>query len=658
MIVLACLSCLAPQLLVAKTPWSSVINESDLRLILPEADYFSEKQALEQDQPPVYSAYKLLPNGQGELLGYAFLSADIPPEEKGYSAPIDMLIGLNVDGHLTGIKVLDYIESFRYSRGDFIASEGFQDQFQNKSIEDVFRLHQDIDAITNATISSWAITRGVRNAARRVATAYLDYQPEISETEIWNASAAAYLATLSWEQVLQSGLIVQKEIPTPIGTNMILSIAYMGRPALGNFFVGEKDYGKAERDASIRFDTKEIILFAVGGDTSQPFQQQRLSFQQGNNAAKRVHPRRLVSAGSATEGILAGRAEFAGGIVMDKDFDPTQAFSVLYRVMGQEDPIILRYQFKEKSLALATRKPSNLAEERENQTIETSWLFQLRHGALWLGTDWLALGLLVALLVIVSIAFWTKNSALRWLGLSLSFAYLGFIDGGFLSVSHLAGLAAQGPGNIIRNLPLLLLFLFTLITTLLWGRLFCASLCPFGALQDIISRFIPKKWKMQPPNFIHLKAYWIKYAFLAIIIGMALFNNSISVFQYFEPFGTLFYFSTSYLLWGILLLILVGCVFIERFYCRYACPLGAALAIIAVISPFKIKRVPQCNICKVCENSCPTGAIDRAAINFKECVRCDICEIKLIEQAGSCRHSVEEITKRSSDPQIVKFINP
>ena len=86
-----------------------------------------------------------------------------------------------------------------------------------------------------------------------------------------------------------------------------------------------------------------------------------------------------------------------------------------------------------------------------------------------------------------------------------------------------------------------------------------------------------------------------------------------------------------------------------RFYCRYACPLGAALGVTALISPWRIKRVPQCDVCKVCEHSCPTGAIRGPKIDFKECVRCDICETKLIDKSGVCKHDMEAVAVRIKD---------
>ena len=108
----------------------------------------------------------------------------------------------------------------------------------------------------------------------------------------------------------------------------------------------------------------------------------------------------------------------------------------------------------------------------------------------------------------------------------------------------------------------------------------------------------------------------------------------------------MFYQSQSLLLWAILAVFLAGSLIVPRFYCRYACPLGASLGVLSLISPFKIKRVPQCEVCKVCEGACPTGAIKREAIDFKECVRCDLCEIKLRDRAGVCKHSVETVMAR------------
>jgi len=56
--------------------------------------------------------------------------------------------------------------------------------------------------------------------------------------------------------------------------------------------------------------------------------------------------------------------------------------------------------------------------------------------------------------------------------------------------------------------------------------------------------------------------------------------------------------------------------------------------------------VKQCDHCGVCEQACPTAAIQGPTIDFKECVRCNICEIKLKEKAGVCRHDIGEVESR------------
>ena len=104
-----------------------------LERVMPEADRFTDRQG----QPPVFEAYRIdSSTGQETLAGYAFLTSDLPPEQKGFNGPIEVLVGMNLRGVLTGIVVARYNESLQNSRGDFLATEGFQEQFVGKSIEE------------------------------------------------------------------------------------------------------------------------------------------------------------------------------------------------------------------------------------------------------------------------------------------------------------------------------------------------------------------------------------------------------------------------------------------------------------------------------------------------------------------------------------------
>lgn len=639
---LALLSALINGNAAARTPFTSELDPAWLKEVMPQAQAFSGKEG----EPPVFKGYRNEGDGQQELVGYVFFTPDLPPEEKGYAAPIDMLVGLDLDNRITGMKIVDYVESYRYSRGDFLAEEGFQEQFSGKSIRDDFRVRHDVDGVTNATVSSWAIARAIRNSSRKVAKAYLQYEEGESVEQTWASNAREQLEQFSWQDLLDRGVVVQGNMQTPIGSELQLSIAYFGHKALGEYFVGEEDYAAAERNASIRFDTRQMVMVAVGGEGSQYFRQERLAVQQGQRDPRRVHPRRIINAGGAGAGMVAGHANYTAGIALEEDFDPTQPFSIIYEPLGSE-PLKLDYQVTGVALALARGDPVfSLAEIEQARLAEAGLLTRLREAPPWGETPWRKVTILLLVLGLATTAFLRKSARLRWIALTVTLLYLGFYSGGFLSVSHITGALMQGPAILLNDLTVLTLVVFTLVTTLLWGRVFCSSLCPFGALQDFLTRFAPRRWQVKMPQAIHDRALYIKYGVLALIVGTALVRSDISIFQYFEPFGTLFFLSSSLILWTILIAILLGSLLISRFYCRYVCPLGAALGVVSLVSPFRIKRVPQCELCKLCEHVCPTAAIRGPEIDFKECVRCDICEIKLIDRAGTCRHSMEEIANR------------
>lgn len=262
-------------------------------------------------------------------------------------------------------------------------------------------------------------------------------------------------------------------------------------------------------------------------------------------------------------------------------------------------------------------------------------------------TSWSRVGLVVFVLALATAAFQAKRARrLRWASLAATLALLGFVDGGFLSISHVTSGIWVGPSVYFSDLPLLLLVGFTLVTTLVWGRVFCGFLCPFGALQDVLDRVVPRRLRRSLPAGMHQAGLKAKYVVLALVLVPAAAGIHASLYQYFEPFGTVFFLSPDVLLWSIALVFLVASAVVPRFYCRYACPLGAFLALLSFLSPRRIRRVEQCQVCKVCERACPTGAIRGPRIDFHECVRCNECEALLIEKRGACRHGMEEIRPR------------
>ncbi len=144
-------------------------SERLLKSVVPGADYFADKEG----EPPVYKAYKTDASGERSLIGYAFVTPDFPPEANGYSGPIDVLIGMDLEGTILGLRVIYYRESFRYTMGDFF-SWGFEEQFPGMTAADRFRVDKDIDGIARATISAKAAARGIRKSVRAVTEAYIN----------------------------------------------------------------------------------------------------------------------------------------------------------------------------------------------------------------------------------------------------------------------------------------------------------------------------------------------------------------------------------------------------------------------------------------------------------------------------------------------------
>ena len=148
-------------------------------------------------------------------------------------------------------------------------------------------------------------------------------------------------------------------------------------------------------------------------------------------------------------------------------------------------------------------------------------------------TSWTRVALILLVLAFGMAAFFTKVTLLRWVSLGVTLFVLGFMDGGFLSVSHITSAIWVGPSVFLDDLPLLLMVVFTVVTTLIWGRVFCGFLCPFGALQDFLDRFVPESWKRTPPTRAHRIGLWAKYLVLAIIVIPALAGSHVSFYEYF-----------------------------------------------------------------------------------------------------------------------------
>ena len=706
------------------------VSEDLYRDVLPEADAFGPAEGA----PPVVRGHVRDQAGDETLVGYIFLTSDVPPEPFGYSGPVEALVGMRTDGTLSGVRVVSYRESYRESMGDFLRRPGFQEQFRGKHIGDPFRVYGDVDGISRASISVRALARGVRDAARRVANAY-GLAPGVEAV----GGVEVDPVGLSWFELRQLGVVERFQLTEPGEGSVGIALALVENERLGEYFLGEALYERGLESVERRGGADHMVLYALDGSRLRLFRQEGWSIVQDADTVA-IPPRNVLSLGLPSGGVVAGEATLIGLMLITGPVNIARPFTFVYDAgeLGIEE---VRYVSRQARLAAAEAEaaeepaasgaggestaaarravddpargmdtvraspsvdepgegagartpgpeadstPDVAGSEGEARpytggpegdsatgtagsepvagieiTADSGDPVQSAVGAGFAvaedesvlertlaSTRWDRVATMVLVLGLATAAFVTKVGAVKWTALTATLVLLGFGDGGFLSVSHVTSGIWTGVEVYARDLPLLLLVGFTLVTTLVWGRVFCGFLCPFGALQDFIDRIVPDALKREPAQTVHDRAVWLKYGVLAGVVVPALLGSRVSVYQYVEPFGTVFFLSPSLLLWTIAGAVLVSCVVVPRFYCRYACPLGASLALLSFVSPRRIRRVPQCDVCKVCEQKCPTRAIRGPEIDFPECVRCNVCEVQLAEKTGVCRHDMDYVRAR------------
>jgi polyferredoxin len=254
-------------------------------------------------------------------------------------------------------------------------------------------------------------------------------------------------------------------------------------------------------------------------------------------------------------------------------------------------------------------------------------------------------GAFAAFVVLAMVSFFRKSERLKYVTLVVAVLYLGVYKSQLISVVNVFGLLTANLPVFSYNLAWYSFAIFTVASTILWGRLYCGRVCAFGALTQLLDRVVPAKLRVEVPARIEQRAAYIKYGLLAGAIAYFLATREITFYRYIEPFW-MFTFQASVPLWIALGVLLVATIFIRNLYCRFLCPVGAALGLLSGLTVFKIKRWSECNTCLICEKTCEWGAIRGPKIIKSECVRCDDCE-RLYADKKRCPHWL--IIQRKAD---------
>jgi polyferredoxin len=218
---------------------------------------------------------------------------------------------------------------------------------------------------------------------------------------------------------------------------------------------------------------------------------------------------------------------------------------------------------------------------------------------------------LLVLVSVMSLTTWfifrkRSRKGILWLSV-FSLAYFGFYRNGCIcSIGAIQNVSMALFGNTYSiSYTVLAFFLLPLLFALAVGRVFCASACPLGAIQDIV---IVKPIKMAPwlQNTLSL----FPFVYLGLAVLYAATGTDFIICRY-DPFVGIFRLGAEFhmILLGICFL-LIG-MFVARPYCRFVCPYGALLKVSSLFTRKHLSITPEeCVSCHLCKDSCPFGAID------------------------------------------------
>ena len=653
-------------------------SDANVSEIFPGADRLGE---IEKD-PAVVSAFR-----GDELLGYVFINSDYV-NATGYSGkPIHLLIAIDLQAVIQNVVLVEHHEPIVLIGIPEKSIVAILDKYIGMNIALIASGLDDdhqVDAMSGATVtimvmddtiirSSIKLARakglgGLQAESRQRGPKYI-VNTNLQKVEDWISlisDASVRRLKISVDEVNQAfetlGNIpaADRPEPGPLTDSFIeLYAAPVSVPVIGRSLLGEAEYQNLIK--RLEADQQAILLAGRGrysfkgsgyvrGGIFDRFQliQGDISVRFHDKHHKRLRRIEADGATSFTDVDLFR-------IPADIGFDPTQPWRIELLVGRETSPTTkafitydLEYSLPKKYMQIAPQSVKTESDQAE-AAATAGPLWQ----KIWLSKVPEIVLLLIAMLVLTAIFFFQNELArhpkltdrVRVGFLLFTLVGIGFYANAQLSVVNILtvfnALASGFDWEYFLLEPLIfVLWSSVAASLLLWGRgPFCGWLCPFGALQELLNRL--GKWLRFPqielPWGLHERLWAMKYVIFLVLFGFSLHSLEWAErLAEVEPFKTAiilkFVREWPFVIFAVVLL-LIG-LSIERFYCRYICPLGAALAIPGHLRIFKwLRRYNDCgNPCQICSNECMVGAIHpEGNININECLYCLHCQVRYFD---------------------------
>lgn len=472
----------------------------------------------------------------------------------------------------------------------------------------------------------------------------------------------------------------RRPLTVPDDTTYIdLHAALISHPAVGRALLGEAEYANLRRwlgegEHAILLAGRGLYSFKGSGYVRGGLFD-RIALIQGDVSVRfRDRDHRRLGAIAA-----AGAPQFTEvdifRIPADAGFDPAAPWRLqllVQRELAALERVFttfeLGYQMPSSYLSEVARPVVTAAEDVHDAQAERAAQMALIERIWW--DKRFEIGGLLAMLAVLTGAFFFQTFLTRserityWFRmgfLTVTLVFLGWYASAQLSVVNLMALAHTLRSGFSWQAfmlePLTFILWWSVAAALIfWGRgAYCGWLCPFGALQELtnqVARFL-RVPQITVPWGLHERLWALKYVIFLGLFAVALASlDRGEQLAEIEPFKTaiVLKFARAWPFVVFALALLLAGLFIERFYCRYLCPLGAALAIPARLRMFDwLKRYHECGSpCQTCRNECFVQAIHPTGeINPNECHNCLHCQV-LYQSEQKCPVVILKKKKREA----------
>lgn len=636
--------------------------------VFPEADAIGE--ALEE--PPVVTVLQ-----NGETVGYVFETNDIAPIPAYSGYPVNMRVGMTLDGRITGVEVLEHSEPIVLIGIPDTVLDDFVGQYVDKTVRQRVRVglsrqqregYEQVDAVSGATVTVVVMGEGIMRSARLVAR-------ELGILEGGTTERATVRDDLfeeaSWDALLEEGAIghlhlTRGEVDEAfVGTDaegvdaapegsedetfIDLYFAHLNVPTVGRNLLGERQFEQLM--AELGEGEHALAIMANG----------RYSFKGSGFVRGGIYDRIMIHHGGRTDQFHDADMRRLWGVeaegaprLTERDifilreetrFDPGQPWEfelLVRRQVGALDSEFSGFgsemKIPERFLVIPEPVDDLLADEDRPLWVSV-WEDRVLHIVV------LGAGLGVLTFILLFQDWLAKRPrllhTLRYSYLVYTAVFIGWYALAQLSVVNIltftnALFTDFQWSTFLMDPMMFIMWSFVAVSLLLWGRgVYCGWLCPFGAMQELISAVAIK---LKVPQFelpfaVHERLWALKYIILLGLFAVSLQSlGQAEVLAEVEPFKTAvllkFQREWGFVFYAVLLLVISA--FNHKFYCRYVCPLGAGLAIPARIRLFDwLRRHKECGKpCQICANECHIQAIHpEGHINPNECHYCLDCQI-------------------------------